>query len=151
MDIVQSVERQIVDLVVAGSSPVIHPIQKNTRQTGVFSFFIIYCYFFIQLNHLTTDSTHKGFALSSQTALVCSRNYAKTTNYCCFLTLFPCYPPHTKTAKHLQFFFILHYSLFIHLAFISTVLMCSKFKLNNSILILFHLRLLTSFLICFCC
>ena len=36
VDIVQSVERQIVDLVVAGSSPVIHPIQKNCKCFAVF-------------------------------------------------------------------------------------------------------------------
>ena len=38
VDIVQSVERQIVDLVVAGSSPVIHPIKKRTLLCDFFLF-----------------------------------------------------------------------------------------------------------------
>ena len=37
VDIVQLVERQIVDLVVAGSSPVIHPI-KNALLSAIFLF-----------------------------------------------------------------------------------------------------------------
>ena len=36
VDIVQSVERQIVDLVVAGSSPVIHPIQISHFNSVIF-------------------------------------------------------------------------------------------------------------------
>ena len=36
VDIVQSVERQIVDLVVAGSSPVIHPIKRISPNMVVF-------------------------------------------------------------------------------------------------------------------
>ena len=40
VDIVQSVERQIVDLVVAGSSPVIHPIKKRTLLCDFFYFLL---------------------------------------------------------------------------------------------------------------
>ena len=41
VDIVQSVERQIVDLVVAGSSPVIHPIKRVSPIKVIFFIFII--------------------------------------------------------------------------------------------------------------
>ena len=41
VDIVQSVERQIVDLVVAGSSPVIHPIKRVSPFKVIF-FYLIY-------------------------------------------------------------------------------------------------------------
>ena len=50
VDIVQSVERQIVDLVVAGSSPVIHPIQKTHP---IVRFFILnYLLFILHFNGL---------------------------------------------------------------------------------------------------
>ena len=44
VDIVQLVERQIVDLVVAGSSPVIHPIRRIEL--------LALCDFFIQIANL---------------------------------------------------------------------------------------------------
>ena len=63
VDIVQLVERQIVDLVVAGSSPVIHPIKRVSPNTGdIFYFILIF----------TTDS-NQGSPLVGRTALERSR------------------------------------------------------------------------------
>ena len=65
VDIVQSVERQIVDLVVAGSSPVIHPIKRVSPNKVIF-FIASLIYYRLELK----------FAPVGRTALKYSRNYA---------------------------------------------------------------------------
>ena len=52
VDIVQSVERQIVDLVVVGSSPSIHPINKVALNRVIFVFYAKF-YSYGQMEMLT--------------------------------------------------------------------------------------------------
>ena len=80
VDIVQLVERQIVDLVVAGSSPVIHPIRRIEL--------LALCDFFILIYYIS-NGLEPGFAPVGRTALERSRLWLKTTNCCCFLNASP--------------------------------------------------------------